>query len=92
MTERWRDGRWIYEPMWGALRYIPSGMYEDDVAIETFPPDTVTIHRDLIPSLVAALEQNGYITPRLDDRLRAEDLKITHRLLDVIDKQIDRAR
>jgi len=40
-----------------------------------------------IPKLVIALEESGFIKPRLDERLRVEDLKITHRLLDIIEKK-----
>jgi len=34
------------------------------------------------------LDEAGWIKPRLDERLRAEDLKITHRLLDILEKKI----
>jgi len=45
------------------------------------------IGRRDIPKLIEALESNGFIQPRLDERLRAEDLKITHRLLDIIEQR-----
>jgi len=45
------------------------------------------IGRHDIPRLVEALESNGFIQPRLDERLRSEDLKITHRLLDIIENK-----
>jgi len=40
-----------------------------------------------IPKLVIALEESGFIKPRLDERLRVEYLKIKHRLLDIIEKK-----
>jgi hypothetical protein len=40
-----------------------------------------------LPSLVKFLDEHGFIKPRLDERLRVEDLKITHRLLDLLEKR-----
>lgn len=48
--------------------------------------DITIIDRD-IDSLIKALDEAGWIKSRLDERLRAEDLKITHRLFDLLDKK-----
>ena len=74
------DGGWHFEPGTRSFRYIEPGNY-DDLAE---PPFTKMLTHQEARQLVGVLEQHGYLTPRLDDRLRSEDLKITHRLLDLL--------
>jgi len=58
-----------------------------DRAVGTRATVDLEIGRRDIPKLIEALESNGFIQPRLDERLRSEDLKITHRLLDIIENK-----
>lgn len=81
---RFRESRWFYDPSYGALRRTVAGEYEPDVS----PPTDLEIPFREIPSLVQALEENGLLKPRLDERLRTEDLKITHRLMDLLGQAI----
>ncbi len=76
-------GRWYYSQMHSALRHTRPGYYDPGVELDI---DIEVSSWDDIPSLVEALEEAGYIKPRLDERLRTEDLKITHRALDIIDR------
>jgi hypothetical protein len=41
-----------------------------------------------IHGLVDALRKDGYIKPVFVNEARAEDLRITHRLLDLLDKTV----
>ena len=83
---RYFEGGWEIEHLRGGYRYLAPGNYDDSLSL----PDSVFSHfiseremRQLIP----VLEASGLIVPRLDERLRTEDLKITHRLLDLLEKK-----
>ena len=84
----WREGYWFYDIDYFAYRHRRAGQYDpqvrlgDDTVDATLPSDAD------IPGLIKLLEQDGYIKPRLDERLRTEDLKITHRLLDIMERKL----
>ena len=78
----------VYQkPLWAksnnhqGLNFYCGGFFEEG---EQRVP-TKTLYFEEIPPLVEALENEGFLKPRLDERLRTEDLKITHRLLDLLD-------
>ena len=75
------NGGWFHDPSLRAVMYVAPGAYEDNVEPPIAKSLTVVEATQLIP----VLEEMGLITPRLDERLRVEDLKITHRLLDLLD-------
>lgn len=79
-------GRWTTLPETADLLYFGPGEYEPG---ESRKPDVV-IPSSTIPELIAYLDEAGYIKPRLDERLRAEDLKITHRLLDTVQRLVEK--
>ena len=81
----YRRAVWFRDFASASLCYIPAGVYEPGVAAEP----TIAIPDDALRSLVEALDELGLIKPRLDERLRAEDLKITHRLLDIIERAVE---
>lgn len=65
--------------------YIKPGDYEEDsldVKADKFISDMEAMQ------LIPVLENARLLLPRLDERLRTEDLKITHRLMDLLDKSI----
>jgi len=64
--------------------YWPPGEYEEGEA--PLEPSILLTERQA-ESLAEFMDKFGAIKPRLDDRLRAEDLKITHRLLDIVEKK-----
>ncbi len=80
------EGRWTTLPESGDIVYFRPGEYEEG---ELRTPDVV-IPRTAVSKLVAYLDEAGYIKPRLDERLRAEDLKITHRLLDTVQRLVEK--
>ena len=80
----WQQSRWYCDLTKDCWCLTKAGAYEAgercDVELE--------IHREDIQKLIVALDEQGWIKPRLDERLRAEDLKITHRLLDIIQQKL----
>jgi len=84
--KRYHNGAWFLDPSWRLLCHVKAGWYEEAIEL---PDEAIDVRIDFrdIPSLVESLEQQGHIKPRLDERLRVEDLKITHRLLDIIEKR-----
>lgn len=87
MEKRYSDGRWFYNQSYDAWCYLKPGYYEPGVE----PSSTEFSHQidaREIEVLIKRLDEEGWIKPRLDERLRTEDLKITHRLLDIIEKQV----
>ena len=84
----WREGYWFYDIDYLAYRHRRAGHYDPSVIPG---PETidVTLPTDIdMSGLVRLLEESGYIKPRLDERLRTEDLKITHRLLDIMERKL----
>lgn len=76
-------GTWHFSHSMDAWCKTKSG-YRD---INVQPEVDIEINSRDIYSLIVALDKEGWIKPRLDERLRAEDLKITHRLLDLLEKK-----
>lgn len=76
---------WFYDMSFRAWRFRTGGMFEP--GLEPDPEVTIDIQDKEIELLIKALDEAGWIKPRLDERLRTEDLKITHRLLDLLEKK-----
>ena len=74
--------RWVYDPRWASWTLYRAGDYAPMVETE---PDLALTNED-IEVLIRTLDESGFIKPRLDDKLRQDDLKITHRLLDIVDR------
>ena len=87
MGKSYHDGRWFFRSDYNAWCYLKPGYYEPDAEIIS---DDIKYRIDAteIGMLIRRLDEEGWIKPRLDERLRAEDLKITHRLLDILEKQV----
>jgi len=81
----YQESTWYYDRSRMAFCKTVAG--ERDVGAEA--EIDFELDRRSIPGLIDALDRNGFIQPRLDDRLRVEDLKITHRLLDIIDNKVE---
>lgn len=81
MTQVYREDVWWQDPLTNSLAYYRAGLYEEGEEQEP----TLRVPLRSLPKLVQWLDENGYIKPRLDAQLREEDLKITHRLLDLLE-------
>lgn len=82
----YRPARWVVADDIHGLRRVKAGDYPE-FAVAEFDKELCFTE---LPSLIEALEAGGYLRPRLDERLRTEDLKITHRLLDLLGEAIRR--
>jgi len=82
MSKLQSEGWWYFDPSRNAIAHAPKGEYEES---ELVTPDIV-IGRRQIPELLTVLEENGWLKPRIDEQVRVEDLKITHRCLDLAEK------
>jgi len=83
MNKVYHPGHWWLDLPWRSWNYSPAGNYEEGVKLEP----TITVDVEAVRQLISALDEAGWIVPRLDVRLREEDLKITHRLLDLLEKR-----
>lgn len=85
----WADSRWYFDQAKDSWCLTKPGEHEPGLSdIEVM----IKIQSRDVEALIKELDKNGWIKPRLDERLRAEDLKITHRLLDIIQAQISQAK
>jgi len=84
MAKVHRHGIWYSDIRFDALCYVPPGFYEETV----YPEPTIMIPHEAIAGLITVLDELGLIKPRLDERLRQEDLRITHRVLDLLEKAV----
>ncbi len=82
---RYYEGHWFFNVSYLEWHYIAPGNYEEGVQHQA-GDIAIRISEPVAQQLIRALDEGGHIKPRLDERLRAEDLKITHRLLDIIEK------
>ena len=80
------EARWQPSVPLDGVFYIPSGYYTIGEEIDT--ANCKFISRQELLQLIPYLDNSGYLQPKLDTKLRDEDLKITHRLLDLLDKSI----
>ena len=79
----YREGHWGLNYIHRQWEYYPPGMFEPAVAQDP----TIVLESGVVHQFIAVLDEAGWIVPRLDERLRAEDLKITHRLLDLLEQK-----
>jgi hypothetical protein len=86
MAIRWFEGGWQRDYSLRGFRYTLPGEYDDSVSIPWASSGTF-ISDEQARQLIPILEEQGLLRPRLDERLRVEDLKITHRLIDLLEKQ-----
>ena len=84
MEKVWVDGHWVFSFALRSWQLIPSGYYEPNIYMDNEVKHTIGENEARM--LITAMDEGGWIKPRLDERLRVEDLKITHRLLDIIEK------
>jgi hypothetical protein len=81
------SGGWERDAALRGFRFIPPGDYEELAYVNPSELDGAKFIGDTEARLlIPLLENSGLLMPRLDERLRSEDLKITHRLLDIIQK------
>ncbi len=78
----YRQARWYFDPR-GDWILTKAGDYEEGAAADV----DLRLRMEDTHMLIAALDEQGWIKPRLDERLREEDLKITHRLIDLLEKK-----
>jgi len=81
----WRDSHWFFDYAKDAWLLTSPGAY----LIAEAPDIMFEIRSNHIEALIRKLDEAGWIKPRLDERLRSEDLKITHRLIDLLDKSME---
>ena len=86
MTERWFEGKWFFDHSYNSWCYLKPGSYVPG----EMPSEEDYLHQisaEETRALIRELDDAGWIKPRLDERLRADDLKITHRLIDLLAKR-----
>jgi hypothetical protein len=87
----YREGKWIHRYDTGDLVHYRE--HERKIG-ESFSADErealidVRIPQGYIHGMVEALRENGLIKPIFSNEARAEDLKITHRLIDLLEKSV----
>jgi len=69
------------------FEYYKAG-YVNVNAVDDREPDN-TISRKQAHQLVKFMEKNGILSKSIDDSIRKDDLEITHRHLDIIEKMAD---
>ena len=85
MTDKiWIDSHWFYSYEKDAWVLTGAGAH----LIAEKPEIILEVRAKDIEMLIRKLDEAGWIKPRLDERLRSEDLKITHRVIDLLDKSL----
>jgi len=82
----WSDGKWMYRREWDEWIYRKPGMYDPSIMLDYKDESFIRVQADAIARLIPELEAEGWLKPRLDDRIRNEDLKIIHRLMDLLER------
>jgi hypothetical protein len=84
----YHEGHWFFDYSHGGWFYMPEGYYEMNA--EPDRSDWIFLRPEKAEKLIRTMDEQGFIKPRLDERLRSQDLKITHRLLDLLDNMCAR--
>ena len=79
----WRPEGWYFDESRDSWCLTKAGEY--DIAV--MQPIKVSINTSETRALIEALERDAWIKPSSDGSLRESDLKIIHRLIDVIEKR-----
>jgi hypothetical protein len=84
--KRWYDGRWIAIPEIDGIAYIEPHWHEEAgfIGKEHYKHK---IGMDEFHRLCAFLVESGYIKPTFAEN-RTEDIKVIHRLIDVVEKGV----
>jgi len=86
MTKRHMEAQWITDNMHAEIMYWPGGDVEPGTRI---PRDKcIVITQFAIHSLLPFLFDNGYLNAFLTKNSREEDLKVTHRVLDILAHEV----
>lgn len=89
--KRWYEGRWVRRFVYDDVAYMPD-RWLDEAELGHYPRDDdktysiVLPHREL-SQLIEFLTKNGYIKPTFAEN-RTEDIKVIHRLIDVVEKTV----
>jgi len=81
------NGFWMWDHATGNIGHLKSGEYNQMEALKEEDFDII-IPRSHVNELVDFLDKNNLIKPKMDNQSRDADLKIVHRLLDVIEKKL----
>jgi len=81
----WMDGRWFFDVPLASWRYIAAGEYEPASSV-TDEQITHSLSLREVDQLLDTLKEAHWIKPEVNMQLREEDVKIIHRLLDIIEK------
>jgi len=85
MEMSWQEGHWFFDVPMASWRYVPPGEYERGVSISD-GQITHSLDSREVALLVDALQEAHWIKPKINERVREEDVKVIHRLLDIIQK------
>jgi len=80
------EPKWVIDITIGTISHFKGGNYESLVQLQEDDYDIV-IPQYYIPELIQLLTEKGYIKPQMSKESREEDIKIIHRLLDVVEKK-----
>ena len=82
--KRWFDGAWHYDPSGRCFRHLRAGWYDGCSELPDGCYDIV-IPREAAHQLAALMQEQGHTSIKAESR--EEDLKIVHRLLDIMEKR-----
>jgi len=81
------DSHWLYEVKSGCFEYYEETYIEEEKMYELKP--SIRIGMRKAHKLVEFMREEGHLPKNVDEDIRKDDLKITHRHLDIIEKMVD---
>jgi len=87
-TKYWRDPKWMYDIMKQEWTFFPGGYHEptmmvDEKEVKKWP----TITMEMANMLIKEMSNQGQLPFTTKMESREEDLKIVHRLIDLMEKE-----
>jgi len=79
-------GGWRFNYETGAIVHVKAGEYNHGQLIPQEAYDVI-IPQMYQAELIDFMDKQNMVKPKMDNQSRAEDLKIVHRLLDVMEKR-----
>ena len=83
--KRYHEGSWRFNHELNSIVHIKAGEYEHGqmLPLEAFD---IVIPQESQHELIDFMDKHNMVKPKMDNQSRAEDLKIVHRLIDLMEQ------
>ncbi len=86
MALHYEDPHWWHDPATNQFLFWRGGPIEEGADVVLPHPNVIGLPLAAARLLIPLLDESGLVVPRMDVQSRDPDLKIIHRLLDIVER------